>query len=633
MDRISADANAESDLHLRPQEGRDLLRFITCGSVDDGKSTLLGRMLYDAHMVLDDQLMVLESDSRRVGTQGQGLDFALLVDGLAAEREQGITIDVAYRFFSSSQRRFIAADTPGHEQYTRNMVTGASTADAAVVLIDASKGMLTQTRRHSYLVSLVGIRHVALAVNKMDLVQYDQARFDDIASEYAAFAAMLGIPHVTAIPISALSGENMHAPSPRMPWYQGLGLMAWLEAVPVNFGRLRSLPARLPVQWVNRPDSGFRGYAGTLASGEIHAGDKVRIQPSGKEAFIERIVTRDGDLAVAVAGQPLTVTLCEDVDIVRGDLIAACAAPATVADQFEAQVVWMDEAPLFPGRPYRLKIGCRTVNATVTRIKYQVNVNTLAQLPAGTLELNAVGVCNFSTDQPVTFDAYAENLATGSFILIDRNTNNTAGAGMITHALGRAQNVQPQHFQVDKAARAAANHQKPGLFWLTGFSGSGKSTIANLLEQTLHRHGYRTYVLDGDNLRHGLNHDLGFTERDRIENIRRVAEVGRLMVDAGLIVITTLISPFRTDREAARARFDQGEFFEVFIDAPLEVCEARDPKGLYKKARQGQIRNFTGIDSPYLPPEAPEVRINSAQTSPEEAADLLFRLIDKRSGH
>lgn len=619
-DMIGTDIGA----YLKSHERKGMLRFITCGSVDDGKSTLLGRLLYDSKMIFDDQLSALDADSKRIGTQGQNLDFALLVDGLAAEREQGITIDVAYRFFSTDRRKFIAADTPGHEQYTRNMITGASTADVAIVLIDARKGILTQTRRHSYLVSLVGIRQIVLAVNKMDLMNYDRDLFDKIVADYMAFAAMLGIRNVTAIPMSALNGDNITKQSERMPWYRGPTLMGLLETVPVDHDRLRTLPMRFPVQWVNRPDQNFRGFAGTIASGELNVGDKVRVQPSGKEGEIARIVTRDGDLQKAIAGQAVTLTLTQEIDVSRGDLLAAAQMPAEVADQFEAQLLWMSEDPLFPGRNYWLKIGRRTVNATVTRIKHQVNVNTMEHLAADKLDLNAVAVCNFSVEQPIAFDAYKDNPATGSFILIDRLSNNTVAAGMVEFALRRANNIQPQHFRIDKAARAQLNKQKPCVLWLTGLSGSGKSTIANLVEQKLFALGHRTYVLDGDNLRHGLNRDLGFTEQDRVENIRRVAEVAKLMVDAGLIVIATFISPFRSDRDSARAKFEDGEFIEVYLSTPLEVCEQRDPKGLYKKVRRGEIKNFTGVDSAYEPPENADIVIPTVEIAPEEAAEKLL---------
>jgi bifunctional enzyme CysN/CysC len=618
-DLISQDIGA----YLKSHEKKSLLRFITCGSVDDGKSTLLGRLLYDSKMIFDDQLKALDADSRRIGTQGQNLDFALLVDGLAAEREQGITIDVAYRFFSTDRRKFIAADTPGHEQYTRNMVTGASTADVAIVLVDARKGVLTQTRRHTYLVSLVGIRKVVLAVNKMDLIGHDQAAFAKIVDEYQHFAKQLNVEDVMPIPLSALQGDNITKRSERMHWYKGPTLMGYLETVNVEQDRLRHQPLRFPVQWVNRPDQNFRGYAGTVASGEMKPGDKLRVQPSGKEVVIDRIVTRDGDLQSAVAGQAVTVTLTEEVDISRGDLLSAPRSPAEVADQFEAQLVWMSEEPLFSGRNYWIKLGHRTASATVTRIKHQVNVNTLEHLAATKLELNAVAVCNLSLDRPIAFDRYADNPVTGSFVLIDRLSNNTVAAGMIDFALRRANNIQPQHFKIDKAAREKLNGHKPLVLWFTGLSGSGKSTIANAVEQKLHAMGYRTYVLDGDNLRHGLNRDLGFTESDRVENIRRVAEVARLMVDAGMIVLATFISPYRADREAARAKFLVGEFIEVFIDTPLSECQRRDPKGLYKKVASGEIRNFTGVDSPYEAPLTAEIRIEWQTQSSKNASDEI----------
>lgn len=626
MAHVSDLISTDIDAYLKSHERKGLLRFITCGSVDDGKSTLLGRLLYDSKMIFDDQLRALDADSKRIGTQGQSLDFALLVDGLAAEREQGITIDVAYRLFSTDRRKFIAADTPGHEQYTRNMVTGASTADVAIVLIDARKGILTQTRRHSYLVSLVGIRKVVLAVNKMDLISHDRKVFQDIVDEYLPFAKQVGLDEVFAIPMSALNGDNITKRSERMSWYQGPTLMGYLETVTVDHDRLRTLPLRLPVQWVNRPDQHFRGFAGTIASGELKVGDKLRVQPAGKEAVVQRIVTREGDLASAIAGQAITVTLTEEIDISRGDILSASEVPADVADQFEAQLVWMAEEPLYPGRNYWLKLGRRTVGATVTRIKHQVNVNTLERLAADKLDLNAVAACNFSLDSPLAFDPYKSNPTTGSFILIDRLSNHTVAAGMIDFALRRANNIQPQHFKIDKSARAQLNGQKPRVLWLTGLSGSGKSTIANLVEQKLYALGHRTYTLDGDNVRHGLNRDLGFTEQDRVENIRRVAEVAKLMVDAGLIVIATFISPFRADRATARARFEAGEFVEVYINTPLVVCEERDPKGLYKKVRQGEIKNFTGVDSPYEPPLAPEVTIQPHHSA-LEAAEILCRTL------
>ena len=617
-DLIATDIEA----YLSSHERKSLLRFITCGSVDDGKSTLIGRLLYDSKMIFDDQLSALAADSKRHGTQGQDIDFALLVDGLAAEREQGITIDVAYRFFSTDRRKFIVADTPGHEQYTRNMVTGASTADLAVILVDARQGVLTQTRRHSYLVGLLGIRHLVLAVNKMDLVGYDEATFTAIVSDYRAFAARIGLGDVAAIPISGLKGDNIATPSKTMDWYRGPTLMEHLETVEVD-DRSSAGAFRLPVQWVNRPDADFRGYAGTIAGGAIQPGDRVRLLPSGREAQVARIVTFDGDLRGAVAGQSVTLTLDREVDVSRGDMIAAADEPAEVADQFETTLVWMADEPLLAGRPYWLKIGTKTVSATVTEIKHQINISTLEKQSAKTLALNAIGTCNLQTDQPIVFDPYEANRHTGGFILVDRMTNATVGAGMIHFALRRAHNIHWQALDVNKSARAAMNGQRPLVLWFTGLSGAGKSTIANLVEKRLHALGRRTYTLDGDNVRHGLNRDLGFTDADRVENIRRVAEVARLMVDAGLVVITSFISPFRAERELARELLGPGEFIEVFVDAPLAEAERRDVKGLYKKARAGELKNFTGIDSPYEPPETPEIRIDTMRTSPVEAAELI----------
>jgi bifunctional enzyme CysN/CysC len=620
-----ADALIAEDIeaYLRLHQQKSLLRFITCGSVDDGKSTLIGRLLYDSKMIFEDQLSALEADSKRVGTQGQEIDFALLVDGLAAEREQGITIDVAYRFFATESRKFIVADTPGHEQYTRNMVTGASTADLAVILVDARKGILTQTRRHSWLAHLIGIRHLVLAVNKMDLVDYSQADFDAIVADYAAFAQGIGITGFTAIPISGFRGDNITAPSANTPWYQGPSLIRHLETVEVNAVADQARPFRMPVQWVNRPDLDFRGFAGLVSGGSIRPGDAVRILPSGKTSRIARIVTMDGDLDVAVAGQSVTLTLADEVDCSRGDVIAAADAPPEVSDRFEATLVWMDEADLVPGRAYWLKLGTQTVSATIQPPKYQVNVNSLEHLAAKTLELNAIGVVEVATDRRIIFEPYAESRALGGFILIDKLTNATVAAGMLHFALRRAQNVHWQALDITREARAALKNQKPAVLWFTGLSGSGKSTIANLVEKKLHRMNRHTFLLDGDNVRHGLNKDLGFTEADRIENIRRVGEVARLMADAGLVVITAFISPFRAERDMVRAMLPEGEFLEIHIDTPLSVAEARDVKGLYRKAREGKLRNFTGIDSPYEAPEAPEIRIDTQALSPEQAADLI----------
>ena len=616
--------------YLEQHEKKSLLRFITCGSVDDGKSTVIGRLLYESKMLFEDQLAAIEADSKKWGTQGGDIDFALLVDGLAAEREQGITIDVAYRFFSTDRRKFIVADTPGHEQYTRNMVTGASTADVAIILIDARKGVLTQTRRHSYLVSLIGIRKVVLAINKMDLADFSQAVYQRIDDEYRAFARQIGLTDITSIPLSALKGDNMTTPSDRTPWYHGPTLMGFLETCEVDETRLQAAPFRLPVQWVNRPNLDFRGFAGLVAGGRIQPGDRVRVQPSGRESTVARIVAYGGDLPLAVAGQSVTLTLADEVDISRGDVISRADAPAEVADQFECTVVWMADEPMLPGRPYLMKIGTRTVSASITEPKYKVNVNTLEHLAAKQLELNEIGVCNIALDRAVPFDAYKDNRETGGFILIDRMTNNTVGAGMLHFALRRAHNIHLQHVDIDKAARSLQKGQKPVVLWFTGLSGAGKSTIANLVEKRLHALGRHSYLLDGDNVRHGLNKDLGFTEADRVENVRRVAEVARLMVDAGLIVITAFISPFRAERQLARGLVADDEFYEIHVDTPLAVAESRDVKGLYGKARRGELRNFTGIDSPYEAPEHPEVHLDTTKVSSEEAADRIVALLRER---
>jgi bifunctional enzyme CysN/CysC len=616
--------------YLKAHEQKSLLRFITCGSVDDGKSTLIGRLLYDSKMLFEDTIAAMEADSRKWGTQGDNIDFALLVDGLAAEREQGITIDVAYRFFSTERRKFIVADTPGHEQYTRNMVTGASTADAAVVMVDARKGVLTQTRRHSYLVSLLGIRHVAVAVNKMDLVDYSEKTFERIVEDYSAFARRIGLENVTFIPVSAFKGHNIATPSAKMPWYHGATLMGYLDTVEVDEERVQRGPFRLPVQWVNRPDLDFRGFSGTIAGGKVKTGDRIRVQPSGRESTVERIVTFDGDLPEAVAGQSVTLTLADPVDISRGDLISQADAPAGISDQFETSLVWMHDEPLLPGRFFLLKIGTQTVTASVMHIKYQVNVNTMEHVAASTLGLNAIGVCTLNLDRPIGFDPYAENRDTGGYILIDRLTNATVGAGLIHFALRRSQNIHVQHMDVNKEARSLLNRQKACVVWFTGLSGAGKSTIANLLETKLHAMGHRTYLLDGDNVRHGLNKDLGFTDTDRVENIRRVAEVAKLMVDAGLIVITAFISPFEAERQMARSLVEAAEFLEIHIDVPLAVAEQRDAKGLYKKARRGELKNFTGIGSRYEPPESPELRLATDQLTPDEAADQIIALLRAR---
>lgn len=612
------------DAYLEQHQQKSLLRFITCGSVDDGKSTLIGRLLYDSKMIFEDQLAALEADSKRVGTQGQEIDFALLVDGLAAEREQGITIDVAYRFFTTEKRKFIVADTPGHEQYTRNMVTGASTADLAVILIDARKGVLTQTRRHSFLAHLIGIKHIVLAVNKMDLVDYDKTIFDRITLAYRAFASEIGITNFTAIPISGFKGDNITALSQNTPWFKGPTLIEHLENVEIGAAADEAKPFRLPVQWVNRPNLDFRGFSGQLASGKVKPGDAVRILPSGKTTTIERIVTLDGDLVEAVAGQSVTLTLADEVDCSRGDVIAAADNPPEAADQFEATLVWMADEAMIAGRAYWLKLATQSVSATIQPPKYEINVNTLDHLAAKTLELNGIGVVELSTDKPIVFEAYGDNRTLGGFILIDKLTNATVAAGMLHFSLRRAQNVHWQATDISRDMRANLKNQRPALLWFTGLSGSGKSTIANLVEKKLHRMNRHSFLLDGDNVRHGLNRDLGFTEADRIENIRRVGEVAKLMSDAGLIVITAFISPFRVERDMVRSMLPEGEFIEVFIDTPLAEAERRDVKGLYKKARAGQLKNFTGIDSPYEAPENPEIRIDTTAMTPEEAADLII---------
>lgn len=633
------------EAYLTSHQYKSLLRFITCGSVDDGKSTLIGRLLYESHLVFEDHLAALEADSAKVGTQGTDLDFALLLDGLTAEREQGITIDVAYRFFSTEKRKFIVADTPGHEQYTRNMVTGASTADVAVILIDARKGVLTQTRRHSYLVSLLGIRNVVVAINKMDLVDYSQDTFDAIAADYLGFAEQIGLAaegNISFIPLSALNGDNVVEASAKTSWYDGPALMEFLESVEVDDDRAAG-PLRMPVQWVNRPNLDFRGFSGQVVGGSVRPGDAVRILPAGTTSTVARIVTMDGDLDEAVAGQSVTITLDDEVDVSRGDVICAADDPAEVSDQFEAHIVWMHEDEMLPGRPYLMKIGARTVGLTIDDPKYRVDVNTLEHLAADTLELNEIGVCNIGLDRPIPFDPYPGlalgernagapgNRDTGGFVIIDKLTQNTVGAGLLHFALRRSHNIHWQDVRVDKSARSEMNSHGPGVVWLTGLSGSGKSTIANIVESKLHTMGVRTYLLDGDNVRHGLNRDLGFTDSDRVENIRRIAEVSSLMVDAGLVVLVSFISPFRAERQLARDRVDDGEFIEVHVDAPLDVAEQRDPKGLYAKARSGELSNFTGIDSPYEAPDAPDVHIATDDVAPEDAADMVIAALRSRS--
>jgi len=639
------------DIHayLKAQEEKTMLRFITCGSVDDGKSTLIGRLLWDSKLIFEDQLAALEVDSKKVGTQGEDIDYALLLDGLQAEREQGITIDVAYRFFSTDKRKFIVADTPGHEQYTRNMVTGASTAEVAVILIDARKGILTQTRRHSYLVSLVGIRKVVLAINKMDLVDYSESKFNVIRKEYELFAKDLGFEQITAIPLSALKGTNvihsgckpeavsgkkdqklkadslqLTADGSLTPWYQGPTLLNYLETVEIN-DIAESKPFRMRVQWVNRPDLDFRGFCGTIASGKICPGDEVVVPSSGQQSKVARIVTMDGDLEEAIAGQAITLTLEDEIDISRGDMLTTPLVRPAHADQFEAKVVWMHEEPLLPGRSYLLKAGSATAPAQVTDLKRKVNVNTLQLEPGKKLEMNEVGVCNISINRAISFDPYQENRHTGNFILIDRFTNATVGAGMIDFPLRRATNIHWQSIDLDKQTRAELKGQKARALWFTGLSGAGKSTVANLVEKKLHSMGKHTYILDGDNVRHGLNRDLGFTDADRVENIRRVAEAAKLFVDAGMIVLVSFISPFKGERQMARDLLEKDEFIEVFVSTPLEVCEQRDPKGLYKKARAGELKNFTGIDSAYEAPENPEIILDGASYSAEELAEQVVR--------
>ena len=616
------------DAYLDTHQHKSLLRFITCGSVDDGKSTLIGRLLYDSKMIFEDQLASLEADSAKHGTQGEEIDFALLVDGLAAEREQGITIDVAYRFFTTEKRKFIVADTPGHEQYTRNMVTGASTANLAVILVDARKGVLAQTRRHSFLVHLLGIKQVVLAVNKMDLVDYDQTTFDEIVADYTAFAKEVGIEEFTAIPISGFKGDNITAaPSANTSWYQGPALIEHLESVEVATTTAQRGPFRMPVQWVNRPNLDFRGFAGQIATGTIKPGDPVRVVPSGKTTKVKSIATFEGELEEAVAGQSVTITLEDEVDCSRGDVISAADDPPEASDQFCAKLVWLDETALKPGRGYWLKLGSQTVTATVQSPKFEIDVNSLDHLAAKTLGLNGIGEVELATDKPIVFEPYAKSRELGGFILIDKFTNATVGAGMLDFSLRRAQNVHWQPTTVAREDHANLKNQKPRVLWFTGLSGSGKSTIANEVEKKLALMNRHTFLLDGDNVRHGLNKDLGFTEADRIENIRRIGEVAKLMADAGLIVLTAFISPFQAERQMVREMLPEGEFIEIFVDTPLDVAEARDVKGLYKKARSGELKNFTGIDSPYEEPEQAEIRVNTVDMSVEEAADYIIAQI------
>ena len=628
MAHVSDLIATDIDTYLKQHETKSLLRFITCGSVDDGKSTLIGRLLYDSKMIFEDQLAALEADSKKMGTQGQNIDFALLVDGLAAEREQGITIDVAYRFFSTDRRKFIVADTPGHEQYTRNMITGASTADLAIILIDARRGVLTQTKRHSFLVSLIGIKHVVLAINKMDLVNYSKEVFDRILGDYTAFAASLNIEKIVPIPISAFVGDNVTERSGNTPWYRGPTLMNYLETVEVARAAAEA-PFRLPVQWVNRPNLDFRGFSGTIAGGTVHPGDLIKVMPSAKQSRVARVLI-DNDLPYATAGQSITVTLEDEIDCSRGDIICAAESPAEVSDQFETTIIWMHDHPMLPGRSYLLKIGTKTVSASITTLKHKVNVNTLEEVPARELELNEIGVANISLDRAVAFDSYAENRETGGFILIDRLSNETVGAGLIHFALRRAQNIHWQAVDINRTARAGQKGQHAAVLWFTGLSGAGKSTIANLVEKRLFALGRHSVLLDGDNIRHGLNRDLGFTDTDRVENIRRVGEVARLMADAGLIVLVSFISPFRSERRMARDLLPPGEFLEVHIDTPLAVAEKRDVKGLYKKARRGEIPHFTGISSPYEEPENPELHIDTTSLSSEQAAEKIVEALTER---
>jgi bifunctional enzyme CysN/CysC len=629
----SDDLAAEDiDAYLIRHQHKSLLRFITCGSVDDGKSTLIGRLLFDSKMIFDDQLAALAADSKRIGTQGQNIDFALLVDGLAAEREQGITIDVAYRFFATDKRKFIVADTPGHEQYTRNMVTGASTADLAIILIDARKGVLTQTRRHSYLAHLLGIKSLVLAVNKMDLVDYAQSRFDAIVAEYRVFADSIGIRDFLAMPISSLAGDNITSASGNTRWYLGPSLMTHLESVEIDSTGSQSRPFRMPVQWVNRPNLDFRGFAGLISEGLIRPGDVVRVLPSGRTSKVSRIVTMGADLQAAVAGQSVTITLADELDCSRGDVLAAADDPPEIADQFEATVVWMADEPLLPGRPYWLKLATQLVTATIHSPKYQVNVNTMEHLAAKTLSLNAIGIANLSTDRPLVFESYEKSRDLGGFILIDKISNATVAAGMLHFALRRSSNVHWQPLDVDRDAHARLKHQHPRLLWFTGLSGAGKSAIANLVQKKLYALGKHSFLLDGDNIRHGLNKDLGFTDADRVENIRRIGEVAKLMTDAGLIVLTAFISPFRAERRMVREMSLPDEFIEIYVETPLEVAEKRDVKGLYKKARAGELKHFTGIDSPYEPPEHPEIRVNTVETSAEQAADEIVAYVIRWSG-
>ena len=627
MAHVSELISTDIDSYLKSHEEKSLLRFITCGSVDDGKSTLIGRMLYESQMLFDDQLSALKSDSKKIGTQGEEIDFALLVDGLAAEREQGITIDVAYRFFSTDKRKYIVADTPGHEEYTRNMATGASTADVAIILIDAKQGVLTQTRRHSFIVSMVGVKKVLLAVNKLDLVDYSEEVYRQIVSDYSDFAKnALDIESITAVPISALLGDNVVEKSEKTPWYNGETIMQYLENIEVRNQRKQS-SFRMPVQWVNRPNSNFRGFSGLIASGETKIGDKIRLHPGGKESSVESIVTWEGELQQASAGQSVTITLNDEIDVSRGDTIATSTDPCGESDQFQSRILWMSDNAMIPGRQYIFKSNTQTAILTLGKLKHRIEVNTLDRLPAKTLELNEIGVCNISLDKRIAFDSYDDNQTMGGFIVIDRLSNNTVGMGLIDFALHRSENIHWQKMDVSKESRAKQKSQVPKIIWFTGLSGSGKSSIANILEKKLQGLGKHTITLDGDNMRHGLNRDLGFTAADRVENIRRVGEVAKLMVNSGLICIASFISPFESERKMARSLVSENEFIEVFIDTPLSVCEERDVKGLYAKARSGQIPNFTGISSPYESPQNPEITIDTTKLSPEDAANQILDFI------
>jgi len=629
MVHVSDLISEDIESYLAAHEQKELLRFITCGSVDDGKSTLIGRMLYESHMLFDDHLAALEADSKKVGTQEGEIDFALLVDGLAAEREQGITIDVAYRFFSTDKRKYIVADTPGHEEYTRNMATGASTADVAIILVDASQGVLTQTRRHSFIVSMVGVKRIILAVNKLDLVDYSEEVFNQIKSDYTKFAnEALTLEEITAIPISALKGDNIVESSENTPWYDGQSVMEYLETVEVAASS-QSRPFRMPVQWVNRPNREFRGFAGLIGSGCISAGDKIRVLPSGTESTVARIVTYDGDLELAGAGRSVTLTLTDEIDISRGDIITSADSPCSSADQFQARILWMNDSAMMPGRQYLFKSNSQTSPMTLGRLKHRIDVNTLEELPAKVLDMNEIGVCNISLSSRIAFDAYDDDPVMGGFVIVDRMTNNTVGMGLIDFALRRADNIHWQSMDVTKQSRAEQKSQRPRLIWFTGLSGSGKSSIANILEKKLQAMGRHTITLDGDNIRHGLNRDLGFTKADRVENIRRVGETSKLMVEAGLICISSFISPFASERDMVRGMMDEGEFVEIFVDTPIEVCEQRDVKGLYAKARAGELPNFTGISSPYEAPKNPEIRIDTTQLSAEEAAEQIIDYLSR----